>query len=98
MLRQIVEEESPLGDLPEFVALVAVETDHVGRDHIEWRVEIGQGLERLHAPDFALHSKELNHLREAGLFIQIQSKDVVAEILTDVEEIAGAAPDIEDTF
>ena len=77
---------------------MTVEANHVGRDHIEFRAEIGQGLECLDAPDFALHSEELNHFREAGLLVQIQSENVVAEILVDVEEIAGAAADIEDAL
>jgi hypothetical protein len=70
----------------------------VGRDYIELRAEIGQGLERLDTPDFAPHPEELNHLREAGLFIQIQSENVVAEILADVEEIASAAADVENAL
>ena len=98
MLRQVVEEEFPLGDLPELVALVAVKTDHVGRDYIEFRTKIRQGLKCLDPPDFALHSKELNHFREARLFIEIQSKNVVAEVLANVEKISGTTSDIENAF
>src|ERR1043166_6522596 len=57
MCGQIVEEEFPLRYLPELVALVAVEANHVGGDDIEFRTEIGQGLERFDPPDFALHAQ-----------------------------------------
>src|SRR6266446_376784 len=98
MLRYVVEEEFPLGDLPELVALVTVKTNHVGRDHVEFRTEIGQGSKCLDPPDSALHAKQLNHLREAGLFVEIQSKNVVAEILANVKKIPGATSDIENAF
>ena len=72
-----------------------VETNHVRRDHVELAAEIGQWLISFDPPDHALHAEQVDHLSEAVRFIEVHAEDVVAEVLADVEEVAGAASDIE---
>ena len=62
------------------------------------RAKVGQRLVGFDPPDHALHSEQFDHFREPGLLIEIHPEDVVAEVLADVEEISGAAADIEDAL
>src|SRR4051812_165739 len=93
---EIVEKEFPLRDFPKLVALMPVETNHVGGDGVEFFTKIGQRLVSFDPPDHPLHPKQIDHLRETGLLIEVHADGVVTEIFADVKEVTGAAPDIED--
>ncbi len=97
-VRQIVRKNSHSGICHSLAALVAVETDHVGRDHIKFWTQVGQGLIGFDSPDFPLHAEQFDHFAKSGFLIDIDSERVVTEILADVEEIAGAAADIENSL
>ena len=74
---------------------MAVETNHVSRNDIELRAEIGERCECFDAPDCALHSEKLRHFRKHRIVVQVDADRVVTEQATDVEKITGAAADIE---
>src|SRR5439155_13787266 len=93
----VVEEEIPFAHAPELIALVAIEANLVGRHEIE-PAELRQWNERLHAPDVTIDAEQLDHLVEHRHLVEVEADRVVTEQAGDVEEIAGAAPDIENPF
>src|SRR5438270_9223873 len=95
LLGQIIEEKFPLGNFPKLVALVSVETNHVGRDDIEPAAQIGQGLTRFDPPDHPLDAEQVDHFCKARFLVEVHPENVVPEKFADVEEVAGAAADIE---
>ena len=96
--RGVVEEEVPFGRAPNVVRLVIVETDHVGGDDIEAFRKLGQRFVAFDARDDARNAEQFRKVVEHGRLIEIEPEDVVSEPLADVEEVAGAAADIEDAF
>src|SRR5438093_10522756 len=74
---------------------MAVKTNHVCGDDIEFVIEIWQRLECLDPPDLAFHVKQLNHFLETRFFVEVQAENIMSKVLADVEEVSGAATDVE---
>ena len=95
---KIVEEKRPLLWPPERLTLVPVEANHERSDEIKLPVESRERLECLHARDHALQPEHAKHFAEHRDVIEIKPEGAMAKPMTDVEEVAGSRPEIENAL
>ena len=98
MLRQIVEKEVPLWDLPKTRHFVIVEANHERGDQIEFLAHVGEGTETFDSLDDAANAEQPRDVAKHCHSIHIETKSGMTEQLRDVEKISGAAAQIEDAL
>ena len=98
MSLEVIEKKSPLLYTPKSGTLMPVEANHKGRDEVELLFQPRQALEGIHPPDNAVQSKQLGHFPVHWHFVNIETDCVVSQPVADVQEIAGAAADIQNPF
>lgn len=95
---KIVEKKRPLFGPPERPTLVPVEANHERGDEIELPVESWERLERLHPRDHALQFQRAKHFAEHRHIFDIEPEGAMPQLMTDIKEITGSGPEIENTL
>lgn len=98
ILRQIIEEEFPLGNFPESRHLMIIEANHERGNDIEFFTKVRQRTERVDSLDHAVNTEQAGDFPKHRQAIHVQADSGVAEELRDVKKVSCAAAQIENLF
>jgi len=95
MLRQIIEEEFPLGHAPKSRHFVIVEADHEGGNEIELLAEAREWMKSLNPLNHTSDPEQFCDFPEHWQSIHVEPDSGMTEELRDVQKVSRAAAQIE---
>ena len=98
MFCQIVEEKFPFRHLPKTRHFVIVEANHERRYQIEFLSKVGQRAESFYSPDYPADAEKTRDFPKHRQPIDVESQSGMAEQLSDVKKVSGAAAKIENAL
>jgi hypothetical protein len=98
MFCQIVEKKFPFRHLPKTRHFVIVETNHECRNQIEFLSKVGQGAESVYSLDYPTDAEKTRDFSKHWQPVDVEPESGMAEQLSNVEKVSGAAAEIENAF
>jgi|SRR5437764_10448840 len=95
MLRQVIEKEFPLRNVPKSRHLVIVEANHEGGNDIEFLTEVREWTKRLNSLNYTADTEQARDFSEHWQAIHVEPDSGMTEKLRNVEKVSCAAAQIE---